>query len=531
MPRLVLLLLFTASAFAGPTPYSVAALVNAKDEAAVIEQATAALQSPVPLVRATAARVVAVRGLTALLPLLRERVAAETDATAAREQIRALALAGTAEDVALAVKASARWPASMDNALAIAVARRGGNAAVDGYLSAIRKTRMTNHAEFFRVALWGHADLIASTGSRLLAAQEERGWKGILSALEESKAAMDRGVAAASLTTKSEEIRTASLWFLVRGYAVDPTRIPDVVKEKIVAERSELSSNREDFGLELLRRMLGAERKDSPRWLAFLDTDEADQLIGRSEEPMFQYLTDEEYRVRYNRCELQVQACLLPSKRSSRTIPSQAVAPPAFNLPELLPAGLAEAVMAGTKCRDEWLGVATASIDPSGRVKTLALDAVDTGGSCKQAIDTLLRLSFATNTSLRSDFTGPVLLVHPARGPLCLDEDVPRDDSPATLLRVGGDITAPVVKKRVEPHFPESARAAMRGGSNVIVILECVISSDGCVRSVRLLTQSPYPELNGAAVMAISQWTFVPGRLNGRPVDVIFNLTVNFRIP
>jgi outer membrane biosynthesis protein TonB len=56
-----------------------------------------------------------------------------------------------------------------------------------------------------------------------------------------------------------------------------------------------------------------------------------------------------------------------------------------------------------------------------------------------------------------------------------------------------------------------------------------VISTEGCVRSVHLLLQSPYPELNGAAVMALSQWTFVPGRFEGRPVDVIFNLTVNFK--
>ena len=91
-------------------------------------------------------------------------------------------------------------------------------------------------------------------------------------------------------------------------------------------------------------------------------------------------------------------------------------------------------------------------------------------------------------------------------------------------------MTAPVVKRRVEPEFPESARGAMGGGTNVLVILRSVITREGCVRAVDLLVQSPYPELNVAALKALAQWTFEPGRLRGEPVDVVFNLTVNFRV-
>jgi TonB family protein len=69
----------------------------------------------------------------------------------------------------------------------------------------------------------------------------------------------------------------------------------------------------------------------------------------------------------------------------------------------------------------------------------------------------------------------------------------------------------------------------MGGGYNVLVIVESVISTNGCVRSIRLLEQSPYPDINGAAVMALSQWKFRPGYLDNKPVDVIFNLTVNFK--
>ena len=37
------------------------------------------------------------------------------------------------------------------------------------------------------------------------------------------------------------------------------------------------------------------------------------------------------------------------------------------------------------------------------------------------------------------------------------------------------------------------------------------------------------PVLSRAAVVALSQWQFLPGYLDGKPVDVIFALTVNFK--
>ena len=36
--------------------------------------------------------------------------------------------------------------------------------------------------------------------------------------------------------------------------------------------------------------------------------------------------------------------------------------------------------------------------------------------------------------------------------------------------------------------------------------------------------------LDQAAVEAVKKWKFKPGTLNGQPVDVIFNLTVNFKL-
>jgi hypothetical protein len=509
------------------TPTSVANLVHQTDENALTASLTDALRSRAPLVRATAARVVAVRGVTALLPLVREALTAETETTAAREEIRALTLTGNADDIAFAAKASSQWP-GMDNALAVAIARRGGTGAIETYSSTLRNTRMRNHTEFFRVAMWGHPELAAYAGSRMLGTVDEKGWRGLLGALADSDLAMNAGVIASALNAKTEDLRAASVWFLVRGYAPDPSSINDVVKSAIATPRTELSSDREDFGRELLQRMIGGEKKDNPRWLKFLESDEADDLLAGRESAL-QYLTDDEYRVRYNRCEVQSKInCALPEKRSSLTIPSKAVAPPAFNLPDVLPSGLANAILGDAKCKGTWLGVANASVDPAGRVKALDFEKVSTSASCKRALETVLRLSLATNTSLRSGFTGPVLLVGTSKRGLCLDEDTPENATPT--YRTGGEIQAPVVLKRVEPQFPEADRSAMGSGRNVIVITESVIAKTGCVRGIRLLAQSPYGGINGAAILALSQWQFRPGYLDRKPVDVLFNLTVNFKV-
>lgn len=529
MWRFILIFSLCAATLLGdPSPYSVASLVHQSDERLLSDALETALESSEPLVRATAARVIAVRGLHQFLPRLREKLLTEGDAVTAREQIRALTLLGNDDDVVMALKAAARWPSDMDDALALAVARRGSGADVlKIYLSTLRESRMRNASEFFRVALWGRADLIAITGSRLVGAGDERGWRGVLRALTDSNVAMNGGVMASSLSSPSEDIRTASLWYLVKGYAPQPQSMDALVKQKLAEPRTEMSSDRVDFAYELLRRMLGGEKVDDPRWLRFLESTDADDLlIGES--AVHPYLTDAEYAVRYNRCEVQTRECVMPSKPSTtKMIPSQPVTPPAFNLPEVLPPGLAEAILAGARCNDDWLGLATAAVDRAGRVKTLDLSAVQTNARCKQAIDTVLRLSMATNGSLQSAFTGPILLVHAARTSLCLDEDPPQSGGTSTV-RVGGAVQAPKVSKRVEPNFPESARRTMKGGHNVLVIVESVISKAGCVRSIRLLSQSPYPELNGAAVMALSKWKFSPGYLDGKPVDVQFALTINF---
>lgn len=96
----------------------------------------------------------------------------------------------------------------------------------------------------------------------------------------------------------------------------------------------------------------------------------------------------------------------------------------------------------------------------------------------------------------------------------------------AGVLRVGGDVKAPVVIHRVEPKYTDEAREKRISG---IVILEVIIDKEGRVRDAQVLKALPFG-LDQSAIDAVSQWQFRPATLNGQPVDVLFNLTINFKL-
>ncbi|MDP9360774.1 MAG: energy transducer TonB [Acidobacteriota bacterium] len=522
---LCMLALLAITASAEETPASIALLVNESNADVVASRVGPALAAKDAVTRAAASRVALVRGLTSVLPQIREALTIESHPDAAREEARALVILGEPADIDRARAATRKLPAAIDDVIAHAVARRPD--AFEIYVTTLRTQGFTPDAGFFTQALWRRPAAAVAAGSRLLGMRDAAGWQALLAALSDSHLAMQPGVLGVSLNASPEEIRTASVWYLVLAYLPDPSMIDGNVRAVLGAPTEE-ASTREAFGRELLRRMLGAEKKDDPRWLEWLQTAEADPLLG-TDESLFQYFTEKEFLARKNHCGIASYDCRMPQHRPARTIPSTNVAEPSFFLPEVLPPGVAGAVIAETRCNAWWLALAGATSDTAGRVQSVNIKRIQMDSACEKAVTTLMRLSLATSGSIDAPLTtGNILLVHSRKQQPCLDEaplDAPMFSTPR---QVGGEVTAPVVKHRQEPEFPASARRAMGGGTNVIIIVRCVISRDGCVRAIQLIKQSPFPELNSAALTAISQWTFEPGRYRGNPVDVVFNLTVNF---
>ncbi len=99
----------------------------------------------------------------------------------------------------------------------------------------------------------------------------------------------------------------------------------------------------------------------------------------------------------------------------------------------------------------------------------------------------------------------------------------PEDEGP---IRVGGQLKEPRRIKYVDPVYPEIARRARVSGP---VILEVVLDKEGNPKSVKVL-RGLSMGLTEAAVEAVKQWKWEPSTLNGRPVEVIIIVTVNFRL-
>jgi len=94
-------------------------------------------------------------------------------------------------------------------------------------------------------------------------------------------------------------------------------------------------------------------------------------------------------------------------------------------------------------------------------------------------------------------------------------------------IRVGGNIRPPRKIKDVHPVYPATMRDAGREG---VVPLEAIIGRDGAVHSLRVLSAQIHPDFALAAADAVRQWRFEPTLLNGKPVEVVMNVSVEFSL-
>jgi len=76
---------------------------------------------------------------------------------------------------------------------------------------------------------------------------------------------------------------------------------------------------------------------------------------------------------------------------------------------------------------------------------------------------------------------------------------------------------------RVQPTYPPLARAARIQGP---VVLQAVISKSGTIENLQVL--NGHPMLVRSALEAVRQWRYRPYFLNGEPVEVETQITVNF---
>ncbi len=80
--------------------------------------------------------------------------------------------------------------------------------------------------------------------------------------------------------------------------------------------------------------------------------------------------------------------------------------------------------------------------------------------------------------------------------------------------------------KKVTPVYPTDAQQA---GVQGTVVLETVIDEHGVPTQIRVISPAGYG-LDESAVDAVSKWRYQPTTVDGKPVSVLTNITVNFSL-
>ena len=516
------------------SPGSVALLAEHTAQPGVAERLEAALRDGNAKVRAAAARVAHVEFAKSLVPVVREVLATESDADAAREEIRALAaLASPADDPALR-QAAARFGGRLDFALLEAIARTRQTVVIDLLLDTADSFAVTRPQEGELVLLGARLtpDALDRYGNALLSRGDASRWGALIAAADSRGVPLPEALLAAGVRSRIPEIAGGTAWRLARARAAGEGPGTDVLDGVATPESSDPDVR---FAFEIGHRTPGQPFESDTLWIAALD-DLSRKTLADSIGPndaVLSLLSPAEREALRRRWERRN-----PGRGGAKWDPRLAAkgGPDSLALRGLtdLPRGVAGDAIAVSGCRPEkdgLFGGVAIRYNVEGRPLRLTPIDVSVSKRCEIASRNLFLMTLAPRSSLPVK-ERPVILVAFARKDCIgeLDEPpvasvAPEVEQPA-VQRVGGDVEPPVLINRVEPDYPENLR---RAGLEGVVVLEAVITESGCVRAVSIL-KGVAPPLDFQSARAVSQWRYRPARLAGQPVSVYLTVTVTFNL-
>jgi TonB family protein len=93
-------------------------------------------------------------------------------------------------------------------------------------------------------------------------------------------------------------------------------------------------------------------------------------------------------------------------------------------------------------------------------------------------------------------------------------------------LAVSQGVSQGLIVKRIQPTYPDSALRLHLEGS---VQLMATVGKNGNITAVKTLSGEPL--LAQAATVAVKQWKYKPYLLDGQPVEIQTQVTINFKLP
>ena len=95
-----------------------------------------------------------------------------------------------------------------------------------------------------------------------------------------------------------------------------------------------------------------------------------------------------------------------------------------------------------------------------------------------------------------------------------------------TTLKISQGVSQGLLIKRVQPRYPQNALAMRLQGA---VQMQATINKEGNISNLKVLSGDAV--LARAASDAVRQWRYKPYYLNGEPVEIETQITVNFKLP
>jgi len=93
-------------------------------------------------------------------------------------------------------------------------------------------------------------------------------------------------------------------------------------------------------------------------------------------------------------------------------------------------------------------------------------------------------------------------------------------------VNVSQGVSQGLLYKKVAPVYPSGALGMHIEGA---VELQATISKTGDISKIKVLSGDP--QLSKAASDAVKQWKYKPYLLNGEPVEITTQVTINFKLP
>jgi TonB family protein len=512
------------------TPVTMGSLVMMRmnGDSGATEAIGAALSHPEPGMRAVAARLVAVGRLFPVRSQLITALATEKVDAVAAEQVRALVLLESQDAMDAATAHLAKAGPRARDAFALEAARLAPDRFI-AELQVLMGEVGAGGGEQLVPAISLGLRLHPAMRGALLAAWLDRAspstWSDITRhlAVAPTADASEVPVLVATLSSPQVEHREPTVWLLL-NWLGRSQNVPAALLQAALPRSDDGGAlTWERFGRELVARHVTSDRTEDRS--TFLAREAGTRQLDARAIAALKVLTRQE------------QAALDRALGGPQPARPAGASPPAstprVGVFDNIWGGFLGSLLDATGCQptDDWrFGGVRLTYSSEGRPTRLAVDPSRVSESCARATMALAQVSL----SHRSDPVSEgdlewVLLPTALEFVACADSLDRTAASNQTGFRVTSerrDIEEPRRSRDVRPRYPPGAQ--QRGVSGV-VILEAMISKEGCIRTARVL-RSVDPELDLEAIRTVTQWRYTGARLRGEPVDVIMTVTVNFTL-